>query len=307
MDGLCGPSDFGGHGDFHGGHGVMSIAFGATDSAAIDFIGGADNKAVDTDPCGFLDPRKMKAEADKDGYGVRGLMHGEFNMFALMTGLAEKAGLVKLPQILTGQKTLDLDWTDGILPTTAWAGINNGPMPFGFTEESHGKTRAFRQFYHVGQKDWPWSSPVVNRELVGNLHLDIAGMTWFDAEFGDFESQLFVRVVASKILDRAFKPLVAHRQVARSMVCSVAETLRRYKPSAESVRLRSAQAGGAVPTDVETVQAVAASGPDLHTALTQPARRTAGGIAAFTLPPLREAVDESVTVTVTLPPRRRTA
>jgi len=320
LTGLGGSCGFGPAGMFGGIHGVASIAFGM--NASIDFIGGVPNTPPDNSSIARYDQSDARSIPDKDVV-VLNIRHGEVDLLDLFTYAMNQAGfvLVKAPFNITGQRPLlDTGWQEGIVPVTAWAGMvsgpGSGPMPSDVGQQG-GKHRMFRLFFQVVERKWWFSiyEPQHEPDQSAHCYLDVAGMVWYSNEFGDYQSQLLIRLISSKehepILDEYLinEPAVKlHRKAEWLAARKVNEMVRAHKPSQASEqarRLQSQTTAEAIPAndsaDTSGTAPGAASvrsGVDLRSALGGGSRGTASQPATSVNPQ-----PETVVVKVSLPGR----
>lgn len=219
---------------------------------------------------------------DGDMVVVHVMNHGDAPLFEVFSAAANDVGLMRVASILVGQKALEVQRSFSILPTSAWSGAAKGKMPRGYVDGACGSTTMFRQYFQIPKREWGFfSTPVYDKEA--SVYLDVSGMSWHYRDFGDYESQLIVRVVPMTQLDARSKcwcikpaPVSAHRKAAHKVGKAVHTRLGCYRPSARAVEARggivSAPAVVAAPAPRrEPRRAVAAvlGGVDLLTALRQ--------------------------------------
>lgn len=307
----------------HGGHPGVEVggrcgphfgpAFSHAGMDAIDFITSSEGESSDSGEPDTLKIGSHEAPISPDlvdGFGARPCRHGEVDLLRLFLQTAHavtdswRRGLVKIPFSRAGKPVIaDTGWVDGILPVTAWAGVKDGPLPEGIGLKG-GKTRMCRYYFQIGSKDWFWSDPKFDPDVLN--HWEVGLMEWYSEEFGDYKSLIVIRVPHSTTLDSASRQwkgnpeaLDVAREDAKETVVRLDRLVQLYEPDEESVARRQAadkassceaSAGTVNAEHAETAEnAGPCAGADLEAALLGSRPRPAAtakraGVATIILP-----------------------
>ncbi len=249
-------------GSFGGLHGISSIAFGQNDPVA--FIGGGASGS--TDGTGLLELEQVgDGSFPTEDVVVQNRRHGKIDPFDLFIFAMDVVGfrVVKVCFDITGQQpVVDTGWIDGILPVTAWIPPedrpDNGPLP-GDIGDRGGKSRMFRYFCQVVEKEWWFAlyEPKHEPDRVACCYLDVVAMAWWSAQFGDYQSELMIRLPKRSTWHpeagaymHNIPAVNRHRRAQWLGARKFNELVRRHEPSAESKNARlshqQAQAEGSV-------------------------------------------------------------
>lgn len=172
-----------------------------------------------------ISPWNGVPDAEKNIFRVHVVPHGPIDTCLTFAGIASAMGFVKVSPPLVDMQARGLKRTEQtLLPLTAWnPAVKPEARPAGYFEGATGETVLWREFWQVGFKPWPWSTPIYDKNAM--VHLEVVSITWFYREAGDHETLFAIRVIPRTWIDPVSgasgfreQPLTVHRTAAGKAV-----------------------------------------------------------------------------------------